>query len=396
MEFRSLRTILNAKLKSTPKSILVVGPRQTGKSTLLRSLDVALEINLANESVYRAHIKDPSLLEAMIAALKPKAKIVKILVDEIQRIPAMLNTVQALVDENAQLRFLLTGSSARKLKRGQVNLLPGRLFRYDLFPMTYWELAHQWDLKKALTLGTLPEVFLKDYGTELLGNYVDSYLREEVQAEALTRSVSSFARFLDLAAEASGQWLNYSQLSSDSEIPKETLRRYVDILEDTLLVHRLPGFTAIKGSRKALQRERVIFFDMGVRNAVLGQHRNVFTDRQMGDLFEQWFINQIFALNSYGQHDWSLYSFRDDLKREVDLVIDRGKDLLAIEVKYSTRFDPRDLSGLKAFASVAKKQVRAVIVYRGTTRQVRDGVEIVPYQDFLRQLGGEQSERDQK
>ncbi|MBU6374878.1 MAG: ATP-binding protein [Bdellovibrionales bacterium] len=387
MEARTLSAVLEGKLKGTPKSILIVGPRQTGKSTLLRKLGVTIEINLANESTYRAHLKDPALLESLVLGLKVGPKGARVLVDEVQRIPSMLNTIQALIDSHPKIRFLLTGSSARKLKRGQVNLLPGRIFRFDLFPMTYGELAHRWDLQKALTIGSLPEVYLNDYGPELLANYVDSYLREEIQAEALTRNVQSFARFLDLAAEISGQWINYSQLASDSEIPKETLRRYYDILEDTLLVHRLPGFTAIKGSRKALQREKIIFFDLGVRNAILGQQKNVFTERQLGEFFEQWLVNQVFAANSYGQHSWKLYSFRDDLKREVDLIIDRGSELWAVEIKYSTKFDPRDLGGLTAFAGIAKKKVRSILVYRGKHRQIRDDVEVMPYQEFLEEMG---------
>jgi predicted AAA+ superfamily ATPase len=386
METRTLAAVLEGKLKSTPKSFLVIGPRQTGKSTLLKGLGIALEINLANESTYRAHLKDPALLESEVLGLRADTRGARILVDEVQRIPSMLNTIQALIDSHPKIRFFLTGSSARKLKRGQVNLLPGRIFRFDLFPMTYWELSHRWDLSKALTIGTLPEVYLTDYGPELLVNYVDSYLREEIQSEALTRNVQSFARFLDLAAETSGQWINYSQLASDSEIPKESLRRYYDILEDTRLVHRLPGFTAIKGSRKALQREKVLFFDLGVRNAILGQQKNAFSERQLGEFFEQWLINQVFAANSYGQAGWKLYSFRDDLKREVDLVIDRGGELWAVEIKYSPKFDPRDLNGLHAFAGVAKKKVRSFLVYRGKNRQIRDGIEVLPYQEFLEEL----------
>jgi predicted AAA+ superfamily ATPase len=332
-------------------------------------------------------LKDPSLLEAEVRGLREGDREIRVLIDEVQRIPSLLNTVQALIDTHPRIRFLLTGSSARKLKRGQVNLMPGRIFRYDLFPMTYWELSHRWDLKRALQLGTLPEVYLADYGAELLVNYVDSYLREEIQAEALVRNVAGFARFLDLAAESSGQWINFSQLASDSEIPKETLRRYYDILEDTLLVRRLPGFTAIRGSRKAIQREKILFFDLGVRHAILGQHKNTFTERELGGFFEQWLINQVFAANSYNQQGWKLYAFRDDLKREVDLVIDRGEELWAVEIKYSTRFDPRDIAGLRIFAELAKKKVRSILVYRGPNRQSRDGVEVLPYQEFLAELG---------
>ncbi len=383
MEKRILLQTLKNTLVTTPKSILLMGPRQTGKSTLLGQLEVNFKIDLSDESTFRQHIKDPELIRAQTNAL-PHASI--ILVDEVQRIPSILNTIQSLVDSERKLRFLLTGSSARKLKRGHANLLPGRLFRYELFPLTFWELKEKWDLSKALTIGTLPEIYLNDYGPELLTNYIDSYLREEIQAEALIRNIASYARFLDIAAEASGQIINYSKLASDSEIPKETIRRYYEILADTLLVHRVPGFTNIKGSRKAIQKEQFIFFDLGVRNALLRQHRNIFTPNQLGKLFEQWLITQLIAFNSYHQKNWQIFYYRDDLKQGVDVIVDCGQELLAIEIKYAEKFHPDFLTGLKVFSRVTKKPVRSILLYRGDSKQVRDGIEVWPYQDFLNEL----------
>ena len=220
----------------------------------------------------------------------------------------------------------------------------------------------------------------------MLTNYVDSYLREEIQAEALIRNIASYARFLDMAAEASGQIINYSKLASDSEIPKETIRRYYEILSDTLLVHRIPGYTNIKGSRKAIQKEQFIFFDLGVRNALLRQHRNIFTPTQLGKLFEQWLITQLIAFNSYHQKNWQIFYYRDDLKQEVDVIVDCGQELLAIEIKYAEKFQPDFLTGLKIFARVTKKPVRSILLYRGDSKQVRDGIEVWPYQDFLNLL----------
>lgn len=380
---RLLKPKLSRSLASQKKSIILIGPRQTGKSTLLRELKPTLVVNLADEATYRDHLKEPSLLRAQVTALKSTAKI---MVDEIQRIPSMLNTVQSLIDECPAKIFMLTGSSARKLKRGDVNLLPGRLFWYSLFPLTYWELEGQWNLEKALTTGTLPEIYLQDYGADLLGDYINTYLREEVQTEALTRKLESYARFLDIAAETSGKIINYTQVSSDGEIPKETLRRFYDILVDTLLVHRLPGFTDIKGSRKAIQKEAFIFFDMGVRNAVLKQHRNVFTPTQFGSLFEQWFILQLTAFASYGKKDWRFYYYRDDLAREVDLIVDCGDKLLAIEIKYAKKFKPEFTKGLMAFSGSTKKPVRLFLVYCGDTVQKRENIVITPYQKFLDNL----------
>jgi predicted AAA+ superfamily ATPase len=381
---RTLENLLTDEIQKTPKSIVLLGPRQTGKSTLLQNMAPDLTIDLSDEAAYREHLKDPGLLQAMTASLPGNAKII---LDEVQRIPSLLNTVQSILDSNIKkkrtIRFFLTGSSARKLRRGKANLLPGRLLWHSLFPLTYWELIHQWNLEKALTIGTLPEIYLKDYGPDLLANYVNTYLREEIQAEALVRNLSSYARFLDVAAENSGLITNFSSLASDSEIPKETLRRFYDILCDTLLAHRIPSYTAIKSKRKATQKEKFIIFDMGVRNAILRQHRNVFTPTDLGKLFEQWFILQVIAFISYQKKDWVYYFYRDDLKNEVDLILDVGKNLFAIEIKYATSFKASFIEGLEAFSRVSKKPTRQILIYRGDTVQLRGSVEIIPYQRFF-------------
>ncbi len=365
------------------KSILLLGPRQVGKSTLLSQLNPSLTVNLADEGTFRDHLSDPALIRRQVSSLREKCTVI---IDEVQRIPSILNSVQALIDERRDRTFLLTGSSARKLKGGRANLLPGRIFIHRLFSLTYWELGQQFDLDRAITVGTLPEVYLSDYGADLISGYIDTYLREEIQAEALARNMGSYARFLDLAAEASGTILNYSQLASDSEIPKETLRRYYDILADTLIVQRIRGYTDIKGNRKALQREKILFFDLGVRNAVLKQHRNVFTEVQKGLLFEQWFTLQMLSYSAYFEPDWLFFYYRDDLHQDVDLVIDTGRSILALEIKYSRKIKESQLGGLRAFMRYAKKPVQATVIFRGDHEESFDGIRAIPYQDYLKRL----------
>lgn len=377
---RTLLQKIETILRKTSKSIVVIGPRQTGKSTMLKVMNPRLTINLSDEATYLKHLKDPGLLPSMVRSLPGKSVV---FIDEIQRIPSLLNSVQAMIDENKSHQFLITGSSARKLKAGQANLLPGRTFWYHLHPLTYRELESQWNLEKALTVGCLPEIYLEDFGPDLLTNYINTYLREEIKAEALVRQVDSYARFIDAAAECSGKILNYTQLSSDAEIPKETLRRFYDILVDTLIVRRIGGFNEIKGSRKAVQKEKFIFFDMGVRNSVLNQHRNKFTATQFGELFEQWMILQAIAFSDYEQKGWRFYFYRDDLKQEVDLVVETGTKLLAIEIKFAKKFKPEFTKHLKAFASYAKSPVEPYIVYCGDELQMRDGIPVVPYTKFL-------------
>ncbi|MEK6706391.1 MAG: AAA family ATPase [Bdellovibrionota bacterium] len=377
---RTLEATIKTETDRTGKSILLLGPRQVGKSTLLAKLDPKLTINLADESMFREHVKDPALIRRQVHALPVKSKI---LIDEVQRLPSILNTIQALIDEKKGWIFLITGSSARKLKRGQANLLPGRVFEHRLFPLTYWELGEQFNLEKVLSTGSLPEIYLQDYGPELLRNYIDIYLREEIQAESLTRNIGSYSRFLDLAAAASGEIINYSALASDSEIPKETLRRFYTLLEETLLIHRLPAYTKIKGGRKALQRERIVFFDLGVCNAILGAHKNVLTETLKGHLFEQWLALQLIAYSSYHRLDWKFSHYRDDRGNEVDLIIDTGPRLLALEIKYSTSIKPKYANGLREFAQYTKKPVKLIIVYRGDTPQRLDRVSAMPYRELL-------------
>jgi predicted AAA+ superfamily ATPase len=178
-------------------------------------------MNLMDDTLALGYAKDPARFRReMHAITRPSL----ILLDEIQRVPALLNMVQVLLDEGCPHRFLLTGSSARKLKRGQVNLLPGRIVMEYLDPLSVWELGDRLDVEKALRLGTLPGIYLDEReGAEVLATYGQVYLREEIQAEALTRNLGGYARFLDVVAEASGQWINYSKLAGDSEIPKETV-----------------------------------------------------------------------------------------------------------------------------------------------------------------------------
>lgn len=382
MQKRILEDLLKISLQKNRKSIMLLGPRQVGKSTLIQSLKPDLKINLAEEKVYRDHLRDPELISRQVLALKKGL----IFIDEIQRIPSLLNTLQMLIDEHKNYIFILTGSSARKLKKGRVNLLPGRIFSYSLFPLTYWELKDKFNLTHALRVGSMPEIYLQDYGPELLRDYVGSYIREEIQAEALVRSLDSFSRFLDLAAEASGQIINYSKLSNDSEIPKESLRRYFDILDDTLLVHRIPGFTNIKGTRKAMQKERILFFDLGVRNAILGRQKDQFSAIELGHLFEQWFIQQIIAWNSYHKKDWKLYYYRDNFKAEVDLIVEAHNKIFALEVKSSKRVKPEYLEGLHSFASYAKKPVQKYLIFQGDKKERWDDVLAIPFEQFLKDI----------
>jgi predicted AAA+ superfamily ATPase len=376
----------------TGKSVLLLGPRQVGKSTLCQSFAPVLSINLADEELFIAYSKDPSRLKREVHALK---KAGFILIDEIQRVPSLLNSVQALLDPGPHSvegrRFLLTGSSAAKLKQSGANLLPGRVVLEYMDPLLVSELGDKFDLDRALRFGMLPGVYLGEEDSEqVLSSYADLYLREEIRAGALAKDIGQYARFLDIAALFSGQWLNYSKISSEAEISKETIRRYVSVLEGTLMVFRVPSFhPGARTKRRVSQKDKLFLFDLGVRNALLGVHRQKITPDQRGHLFEHWLILQIIYMNRALRKDWHLSTYRTDGGAEVDLVIERDGDVIGLEIKASRNIGKSDLRGLKSLEEVMgrKQPFLKWIAYLGDTEQVfEDGTRVIPFQKLLQEL----------
>lgn len=383
--------LLTRRLSATKSNVLLLGPRQVGKSTLCRGLGARLYVDLADEASFLGYAKDPARLRREVDALPPRSVVV---VDEVQRVPSLLNTVQSLADRAGHsIRFVLTGSSARKLRRGGANLLPGRVVLEYLDPLTVLETGDvDWD--RALRLGMLPGIYWGDEeAVDVLGTYGDVYLRQEIQAEATTRNLGGYARFLDSIALASGQWVNYSKLSSDAEVPKETIRRFVQLLDDTLLAHRLPPFRPARStSRRLVQRERVLLFDVGVRNALLGLHRHALGPDQIGAIFEQWAMLQVIYLNHALRRGWKLSTYRTEAGAEVDLVVERANDVLAIEIKAAKQVSSADTRGLLSLAELVgrRRPLTLWVLFRGERAQRFDsGVEAFPVLDALRRLAAE-------
>lgn len=376
--------LISHRLHASKKSVLLLGPRQVGKSTLCLSLRPQIVVNLADEAVFMSHSKDPGRLRRELEASTGPGLV---LIDEIQRIPSLLNTIQALIDEGRGWRFLLTGSSARKLKRGGANLLPGRIILEHLDPISYWEFGASFDLDRCLRVGSLPGIYTDTAaGEDVLEAYAGVYLREEIQAETLVKNIGGYARFLDAAAQASGQWINYSKIAADAEIPKETVRRFYSILEETLLAFRIPPYRGRRTARRVSQRDRFVFFDIGVRNALLGIHRGGISPMEKGHLFEQWVLLQCLAFIRAHKKNWKVQSYRTDAGAEVDIVIERERDILALECKYGANASERDMSGLRSFEAVARKPLKKFLVYRGAAAQKFSGGELaVPFERFLKE-----------
>ena len=376
---------IGEKIKQSKKSILLLGPRQTGKSTLLRSLKPDLILNLANESEYLAHTSDPSLFLSLLE----NSKIKSVMVDEIQRIPSLLNSIQAYLDEHPgkqAIKFFLSCSSARKLRRGQANLLPGRIFSYQLGGLTAKELNYQLDLKKSLRFGVLPEPYFEEseeFCRKHLSTYAATYLREEIQAEALTRNIQGFSRFLNAVALVSGSVLDFSKVSTKAKVSRSSVIRFVEILEDTLIAERVPSFEDAE-SADVIKHPKLYFFDVGVLNGLLGNFES--SPDRMGALFEQFIFNQL--RNSAQALDLPLkvFFFRTRHGVEVDFILEHQNKIWAIEIK-SGQVSDADLKGLQAFRSYYPKVHQCMAVGIGEQRRFKDNILICDWVTMLKELG---------
>ena len=378
MYLRSLARLL----RENSYSVLLLGPRQTGKSTLLRSLEPELAIDLASEKTFFEFSADPGRLEGLLQANRAKS----VLIDEIQRLPSLLNTVQSLIDAHkGRTRFLMSGSSARKLRRGSANLLPGRAITYQLGPLTLDELAGDRSIRDLLSYGNLPGIVSEPKAAlkrALLSSYAATYLKEEIQAEALTKNIEGFSRFLTVVAAKNGEFLDYGKLGSQAGIAQKTASRFFEILEDTLIVRRLNAYAKAE-SRRLTQHPKFYFFDVGVLNGLLGNFTPS-ADR-IGSLFEMLVFNQMTDTLAARGEDARFSTYRTAQGSEIDFVLELGAATYAIEVKASRNVGPSDLRALKAFQETNKKS-RLLVVYLGDEALEKDGVRILPLALALKQI----------
>ncbi len=371
-----LKRSLNLPELLNKKSHFLFGARATGKSTLIGySLPEAQVIDLLHAKTYAALVRNPSLLEEMIV---DSTRVV--VIDEIQKLPALLDEVQRLMGKKG-LRFLLTGSSARKLKHGGANLLAGRAREARLFPLCSPEIP-DFNLLRLMNQGGLPAVYLSDEPEEDLMAYVDTYLREEIKAEAVTRNVSAFAEFLDIIARSNGQELNYESFASDLQVSPGTLKNYIQILEDTLIGFRLPGFVDTK-KRKATSRAKHYLFDLGVTRYLAKTGSILPESKAFGDAFEHFIILEVRAYLAYKRLTKSMSYWRSTSQFEVDLLIATD---VAVEIKASQNPSDKHLKGLRALAEENIFSKYILVCTEEFERKTSDGIHILPWQNFLKQL----------
>jgi len=369
--------VLPIRELSTHRSLFLTGPRQTGKSTLLRTTyPKARYVDLLEANTFRELSAYP---ETLRQTLRPGET--PIIVDEVQKLPQLLDEVQALIDRDPQLRFILTGSSARKLKSGRANLLAGRVWFARLHPLVSPELPRQ-PLLRRLNVGGLPGIFDSTTPREDLNAYVGGYLKEEIRAEGLVRSVESFSRFLEVAALTNGQLLDYTSVSNDTGIPSRTIREHYQILEDTLVGFQLPPFRRSR-RRKPVATAKFYWFDVGVANALMRRGEILPGSELFGPALEHLVLLDLKAYLDYRRLDLDLAFWRTHAGHEVDFVIDGA---IAIEVKASHRVSDSDLKGLRALAEETTLRTRMVVSMEPRERRTDDGIAIVPVAQFFEDL----------
>ena len=362
------------------KSFFLLGPRATGKSFLIRQQlgGNAAIVDLLRSDVFLRLSSHPSELESLIDGSRSRAT-APVVIDEIQKLPLLLDEVHRLIEARG-MRFVLTGSSARKLKRGHVNLLGGRAWTANLYPLTYAEIP-KFDLPKFLRYGGLPPVVVGKEPDEELHAYVRTYLHEEIQAEGLVRRLPSFARFLTSAALTNGQMLNFAKLGNDAGLPPATVREHYFLLEDTLAGFLLPAWTKSK-KRKAIATAKFYFFDTGVTHALAGTRTLDRNSDLYGRSFEQWIAMELRAYLGYRRRHEELCYWRSVSDHEVDFVIG---DHVAVEAKATRRVGNSDLRGLTALAE-EKIVKRLFLVSEDPIETRRGSIRCLPWRAFLDEL----------
>ncbi len=359
------------------RSLFLLGARQTGKSTLLRRrFPHARFVDLLEADTFRELSARPEWLRQ---TLRPQEQL--IIIDEVQKLPSLLDEVHLLIERNKALRFVLTGSSARKLKRGRANLLAGRAWFCQLHPLIAAE-TEPAQLDRRLSVGGLPAMLDSAAPHEDLQAYVGTYLSEEIRAEGLTRSIENFSRFLSVAGSTNGQVLNFAKVANDSGVPARTVREYYQILEDTLIGYMLePYQKTVK--RKAIATAKFYFFDVGVANTLMRRGIVRQGTEHYGQALEHLVFLELKAYLAYMRRQETLGFWRSHTKLEVDFILG---DHLAIEVKASSRVSERDFKGMRALNEELNLKRRIVVCTERQARVDDSGIEILPIQTFLKRL----------
>ncbi|HBR15845.1 MAG TPA: AAA family ATPase [Candidatus Omnitrophica bacterium] len=377
----NIQRVLNIKLP-TGQSAFLWGPRKTGKSTYLKAkFPQSLVYDFLKTDVLIEFSKRPSLLREQLLAQDEKVLKNPVILDEVQKVPQILDEVHWLI-ENRGLRFILCGSSARKLKRGQANLLGGRAWRYEMFPFVSAELD-ELDLLRILNHGMIPAHYLQEDYRKSIKAYVQDYLKEEIFDEGLARNIPAFSRFFDAMTYSHGELTNYSNIARECGVDSKTVKEYYQILVDTLLGTMVEPFKKRQNRQVLTKIPKFYLFDVGVAGLITKRHLEEARGEAFGKAFEHFIFMEIAAYRSYRELDFSIRYWRTKTGLEVDFILGDGE--VAVEVKGTSRVDSHDLRSLNAFGQeYAPKKL--IVVCNEKEKRVVGKITILPWKMFLKRL----------
>lgn len=377
----NIKRVLNIDLP--PKqSAFLWGPRKTGKSTYLKSkFPNSIVYDFLQTDLFFELSKKPSLFREQLLAKSESSLNQPVILDEVQKIPQILDEVHWLI-ENKGICFLLCGSSARKLKRGRANLLGGRAWRYEMFPFVSAELQN-WNLLRMLNCGLIPDHYLSENYKKALKAYTQDYLKEEIFSEGLIRNIPAFSRFFDAMCYSHGELTNFSNIARECGVDSKTVKEYYQILADTLMGKFVEPFKRRQNRRIISRAAKFYLFDVGVAGAITKRHIEEERGELFGKAFEHFLLMEIMAYNSYKDLDFEINFWRTKSGLEVDFILGGGE--VAIEIKGGTVISKRDLYPLKIFIEEYSPR-KAIVISNEKAARVDDDITIMPYENFLREL----------
>ena len=378
---QTMTRLLKIKLPQG-QSAFLWGPRKTGKTTFLKAtFPGSLSYDLLQTDLFLDLVKRPFLLREQLLAAPPQQLKEPIIIDEVQKVPQLLDEVHRLI-ENEGLRFILCGSSARKLKRGKANLLGGRAWRYEMHPLVSAEVA-DFDLLRALNRGMIPVHYLQEEYRKSLQAYIGDYLKEEVFAEGLSRNIPAFSRFFEAMGYSHGELTNFANIARDCGVDAKTVKEYYQILIDTLLGTMIEPYKKRQDRHVIMRAGKFYLFDVGVAGAIT--HRRIPQEKgeQFGKAIEHFILMEILAHRAYCELDYEVNFWRTKSGLEVDFILGQGE--VAIEVKGTSRVDTTELRPLMTFAQ-EYRPAKAFVVCNERAPRVHEGIRIFPWRDFLNRL----------
>lgn len=370
-------------LQLPPKqSAFLWGPRKTGKTTLLKqTFPKSIWYDFLKTDIFLEFSKTPYLFREQLLSQKKSVHNNLVILDEVQKVPQVLDEVHWLI-ENSDFQFILCGSSARKLKRGKANMLGGRAWRFELFPLVSPELKTI-NLLQILNRGLIPNHYLNDNYKKALKAYTQDYLKEEVFDEGLTRNIPAFSRFFDAMGYSHGEIINYSNIARECGVDAKTVKEYFQILCDTLLGTMVESFKRRQNRQVIIKAPKFYLFDVGVAGAITKRSLPEEKGEQFGKAFEHFIFTELIAFNAYREIDFPINFWRTKSGLEVDFILGNGE--VAIEVKGTSLVTSKELHPLKAFIEEFSPR-RAIIVCNEKRRRIHRGIQIMPYTEFLDEL----------